>query len=504
MTTRAVIYTRQGKEAEGNGQAVAGQLEACERLATQRGWQIVARESDNDMSASPGKPRPGWQRVMAMIESGQTDVVIVWAVDRMVRRLADLEAVIDACERASVKLATVSGDLDLSTDQGRLVGRILASVARGEVERKSARQIAANQQAARAGKRRTGCPRPFGYEDDHVTIRPAEADAIRWAADALLGGSTVSAVARGWTARGLPSPQNHGRPWQRNSVSTIMRNPALAGLISYRGEIIGDGNWPAILPREQWQAVVNLLNDPARKPPRGVRTLGGGLFRCSCGNTMQGSINATGRPVYRCNPQTRGQAPGPHCQQMIAPVDEHVTAEVLARLMDADLAEVIAPKRPELAPLHREAAALRANLDTLAADMVAGLITRSQLIAATERGQARMAEIAAALAAAASMSALAPFATAESALAVWDSLDGARRRAVIDALAEVVLLPAGRGARSFDPGTVAMRWREPEPDAGARPAAPVRSHSAGRGSKTPRAQAARGVLASGAIHSYFS
>jgi hypothetical protein len=91
--------------------------------------------------------------------------------------------------------------------------------------------------------------------------------------------------------------------------------------------------------------------------------------------------------------------------------------------------------------------------------MVAGLISRSQMLAATESGNARLAEISAELAAAASTSALAPFAAAESAQTVWDSLDGARKRAVIDALAEVIINPAGRGARVFDPATVQIEWR---------------------------------------------
>jgi DNA invertase Pin-like site-specific DNA recombinase len=55
---------------------------------------------------------------MDAVGDKRADVVIVWAVDRLVRRLADLEMVIDACEASGVKLATVSGDLDLSTDQG--------------------------------------------------------------------------------------------------------------------------------------------------------------------------------------------------------------------------------------------------------------------------------------------------------------------------------------------------------------------------------------------------
>ena len=477
-THRAVIYTRQSKDAEGNGQAIARQLEACERLASQRGWTVVACFEDNDTSASNGKPRPGFQRVMDMIGGGAVDVVIVWAVDRLVRKLADLEHVIDACEVAGVKLATVSGDLDLSTDQGRLVGRILASVARGEVERKGTRQRLANQQAARAGQRRRGCPRPFGFADDHVTHRPAEADAIRWAAEELLGGSTASAIMREWTRRGLHPPQNHGRPWRREAIPTILRNPALAGLVSYRGEIVGAGNWEPILPREQWEAVRALLDSKDRmvtvtyrkgpmagqtrvrrvrvRTEAGVRTLLGGLAICPCGNTVQGGRNARGKAIYRCGPLTRGGRPGPHCQQMSGPVNAYVTAVIIERLSRPDLAGLVAPKHPDLAPLHREAASIRANLDTLAADMVAGLVSRSQMIAATERGNARLAEITAQLAAAAESSALAVFAGAESARAVWDSLDPARKRAVIAALATVTIHPAGRGTRTFNPDMVEL------------------------------------------------
>ena len=458
-TQRAVIYVRQSKDAEGNGHAVERQLAECERLAAARGWTVVARETDNDVSASNGKARPGFQRVMDMIGSGAVNVVIVWAVDRLVRKLADLEHVIDACESAGVKLATVSGDLDLSTDQGRLVGRILASVARGEVERKGARQRLANQQAARAGIRRKGTPRPFGYEDDHVTPRPAEAEAIRWAADALLGGSTVSAVMREWTRRGLQPPQNHGRPWTRNSVGTIMRNPALAGIRTYLGEAVAEGTWTPVLPRETWEAVRALLAHPARKPPRGVRTLLGGLALCLCGNTLQGTVNATGKHCYRCNAATRGDRPGPHCQQMIAPIDDYVTRVIIERLSRDDLADLVTPKRPDLGPLHTAAAAIRRNLNELAADRAEGLISRAQMLAATERGNARLAEITAQLAAAAESSALAPFTAGASARTVWDGLDDSRRRAVIDALCTVVVHPAGRGARIFDPATIDIEWR---------------------------------------------
>lgn len=149
------------------------------------------------------------------------------------------------------------------------------------MERKSARQRLANSEAALAGTRRKGTPRPFGYGADHVTPDPDEAAAIRWAADCLLGGGTVSAVAREWSRRGLRPPQAPFGPlpqvpWTRGSVTVIMRNPAVAGLRTYHGEVVADGDWAPILPRETWEAVRALLADPAASRP-------GASVRCSAG-----------------------------------------------------------------------------------------------------------------------------------------------------------------------------------------------------------------------------
>jgi hypothetical protein len=96
-----------------------------------------------------------------------------------------------------------------------------------------------------------------------VTPERAEAAAIEWAAGALLGGSTVSAVMREWNRRGLRTPQG-GKPFTRQSVTTILRNPRLAGLNAYHGEITGPGDWQPVLAEETWRAVRALLDDPAR------------------------------------------------------------------------------------------------------------------------------------------------------------------------------------------------------------------------------------------------
>jgi site-specific DNA recombinase len=61
---RAVICTRQSLDKDGDGAAVARQLEACEALCRSRGWHVVARESDNSVSAFSGRARPGYDRAV--------------------------------------------------------------------------------------------------------------------------------------------------------------------------------------------------------------------------------------------------------------------------------------------------------------------------------------------------------------------------------------------------------------------------------------------------------
>ena len=109
------------------------------------------------------------QKMLAAVEQGDAEVIVAWHVDRLTRKLTDSRHLIELATRTGVRIATVTGDLDLTTDAGRLVGRILASVARGEVERKGTRQKPAQQQAAQQGRR---CRRDVERSATARTVRP--------------------------------------------------------------------------------------------------------------------------------------------------------------------------------------------------------------------------------------------------------------------------------------------------------------------------------------------
>lgn len=469
--TRAAIYTRQSLDRDGGGLAIARQMSENERLCARNGWEVVARESDNDMSGYSGKKRPGYQAIIERMKSGAVDVVVVYAVDRLTRRLADLCSLIDLCEETGVRIATVTGELDLSTHTGKLLARILGSVAQGEVEAKSARQQLANRQSAEAGRARKGMPRPFGWQADRVALDEAEAAAVRDACGMLLAGGTISGVIRDWDARGVyphQRPRNHPfgpvnfTGWSRTSLREILGSPRNAGIAVYQGIEIGRGEWRPIVAEETLRAVRDVLAANAgRRAPASPRTMLSMLARCQCGNFVAGTWSGDGkRPAYRCHQATRGGRPGPHVFARRDVIDEWVGALVVERLSRPDAIDLVeTPAGIDAAALRDEAEALRKRLDRLGPLFAAGTITERDMTGGRLAGESRLAEIAAELAEAGRESVLAPLIAADDVAAAWAALDVSLKRAAVAALMTVTIIPPGKGAHTWDPErVVSVRW----------------------------------------------
>src|SRR4029077_11035227 len=126
---------------------VTRQLDDCLALADTLGWEGVTRYDDNDPSAFNGKTRPGFEAMLDAMKAGQFGALLVWHTDRLYRSMKDLLRLIDIADANRVSIKTVQGgDLDLSTSAGRMVAKILGSVAEQESEHKGERQRRANIQ----------------------------------------------------------------------------------------------------------------------------------------------------------------------------------------------------------------------------------------------------------------------------------------------------------------------------------------------------------------------
>lgn len=446
---RAAVYLRQSLDRYDDGLAVARQRAECLTLCTARGWQPT-EYVDNDTSATKGR-RPAYERMLYDIQAGVIDAVVAWDLDRLHRRPMELESFIDLAESRRIALATVGGDTDLSTANGRMFARVKGAVARIEVEHKADRQRAAAKQRAEMGK--SWGPRAFGYTDGNATIVEAEATAVHDAYSKVLAGASLGSIATEWNNAGIATTK--GNTWRSAQVRQVLINARYAGLRAYNGDIVGPAQWPAIVTEDVWRSVQSILSDPSRRrgPTRGRKHVLTGLAICGqCGSLVgSGIASSTAAPVYRCKACFK-------ISRGVAAVDEYVSAIVVERLSRPDAAELtIDHQRVDIGELRDEAAVLRVRLDDLGAAFADGEIDRSQMATATAKIRATLAAVESRMTDA-HRARVFDGVTGTSAAGAFDELPLDRRRAIIDALMTVTIRPAGRG-RGFSPETISIEWR---------------------------------------------
>ncbi len=456
-TRRAAIYARQSLDRSGEGLAVRRQLEDCRSLVKRNGWRTVGVFTDNDVSASNGRERPEYRRMLEAVRAGQVDTIVAWAPDRLARRPRDLEDILDLAEQQGLSIATVSGDVDLSTAYGRAIARIFGAIARQETEQKGARQRRANLQRAQDGRARW-TRRPFAYDvaqDGQVVVVDDEAGELRKAAEAVLAGATLASLVRDLNRRGVRTTAD--RPFTVTALRRALLNPRVAGHSVHRGHVVGAGGWEAILDEDTQNRLTARLRDPERRTQTSTnrRYLLSGLVRCGrCGDPMFAS--PMGRPgaywmTYRCRRA--------HLGRRLDLVDGVVTAVVLERLSRPDAASLLArDDHTDSENLLERSVEIRRQLDELASLLTEGVLTAAGVRKASQRLRAELDEVDRARASVSNADAVVELVTAEDVGRVWANLSLDDRRSVVETLLTATVVPAGKGVR-FSPEQVQFEWR---------------------------------------------
>lgn len=406
---------------------------------------------DDDTSASKSRLKRSYGRLLRDAHEGRVSVLLVWDLDRLTRQPRELEEWLELCERHRVRIITSDGECDTASPAGRLFLRMKANVARYEVEHKAKRQKLANEQRARQGKSHSS-RRPFGYTADCTELMPDEAKMVQTLFSAFISGASLRSLTRTINEAGYLTP--FGNPWKTQSLTGLLKNPRYAGLRFYNGENVGKGAWPAIVDENTWSTAVAILANPDRRTNlRDSRTrwLLSNLAVCGvegCGQKMVTGTTSNGKRALRCST-------GVHNCQQAEPIERFVAALVVARLSREDARRAFLKPAPNLEPLRTEAVALRARREALAADLEVDELTMARRDRALrERLEVIEAELASAMAGSSLASVL-----DMDVRAAWDDLDLDRRRAVVAAVCDVTVLPAGRGATKFRPESVEVRFR---------------------------------------------
>jgi len=330
-SVRCAIYTRKSTD-EGLDQefnSLDAQREAGEAyIASQRGegWKCLPDHYDDGGYTGGNMERPALKRLLADIEAGRVDCIVVYKVDRLSRSLMDFARIMEKFEKHSVSFVSVTQQFNTTTSMGRLTLNILLSFAQFEREIISERTRDKIAAARRKGKWSGGKPM-LGYDVDprggRLLVNEDEAARVRQIFELYLDHQALIATvkeldSRGWTNKRWTTKKGHeagDRPFDKNSLFKLLTNVLYIGKITYKDEV-HDGEHPAIVDGEIFHRAQRLLRRNGTTGGREVRNRFGallkGLLHCTpCGCAMTHThTTKNGNKRYRyyvcLNAQKRG------------------------------------------------------------------------------------------------------------------------------------------------------------------------------------------------------
>ena len=194
---RAACYCRISSDPHGKRAGVERQREDTELLCDLKGWDIAGVYIDNDRSATNGKKREEWERLLNDIEAGKIDAVAAFDQDRVNRTMDDFMAYKKVFVKHGIKLATSNnGDIDLSTPAGEMMATIKTAVSTHEVQMLKLRQRRAARQKAERGSPKWS--KAFGYRtvDGTLQLDPETSPLVQEAYAAILSGAALSDISQ--------------------------------------------------------------------------------------------------------------------------------------------------------------------------------------------------------------------------------------------------------------------------------------------------------------------
>ena len=432
-------------------------------MAERKGWMVEERFVDNDVSAWSGRRRPEYERLLSELASGRLDGLLVYNLDRLHRQPRELEAFFDLCaELRLTNVASVEGDIDLTTADGQFQARILGAVSKKESDDKSRRTLRKHDELALRGKVSGGGNRPYGYEADKLTVRPGEAAVVRECATRFLAGESLRSIVLDLNARRITTAA--GGEWSGQSLRRVLQSGRVSGQREHHGEIVAPAEWPAIITPAETAQIRARLADPERRTNKaGRRYLLGGLLACShCGERLIARPRAGGVRRYAC-------ATGPGlsgCGKTYINADQveaFIVEAVLERVDAPEVAATLAgrPADPDLRRFDDQLAADQAQLEELATAYGNRLLSLAEMLAAKRPIAERMTTTRRQRDRVKRKSTLDPFVGNGTELrAQWGALDLSQQHAIVAAVLDhVVVGPGRRGYNRFDESRLTPFWR---------------------------------------------
>ena len=269
---RCAIYTRKSSEEglEQSFNSLEAQREACEAyIASQRHehWRCLEDHYDDGGYSGGSMERPALRRLLADIDAGKVNTLVVYKVDRLTRSLADFAKIIERFDASQVSFVSVTQQFNTTTSMGRLTLNVLLSFAQFEREVTGERirdKIAASK---RKGLWMGGRV-PIGYEvkDHKLIVHSAEADQVNKIFQLYLKLGCVAKLKARLDQDGVKSKvrisasgaKSGGKFYSRGALYTLLQNRIYLGKIPHRHETYAGEHEP-IIPQGLWEKVQDRL-----------------------------------------------------------------------------------------------------------------------------------------------------------------------------------------------------------------------------------------------------
>jgi site-specific DNA recombinase len=269
---RCAIYTRKSTEhgLEQEFNSLDAQRDACEayiKSQASQGWKALPQHYDDPAYSGGNLDRPALKNLLADIEAGRIDVVVVYKIDRLTRSLADFAKLVEAFDARSISFVAVTQQFNTTTSMGRLTLNVLLSFAQFERELSSERVRDKITASRRKGKW-TGGTVPLGYEarDKKLVVNKTEAETVRTIFRRYLELQSFNKLVADLDRRGIVTKRrrtkvakyNGGIPFTYGPLAHFLKNRI------YLGEVHHSGKWflgehDAIVDRATFDRVQQLL-----------------------------------------------------------------------------------------------------------------------------------------------------------------------------------------------------------------------------------------------------
>ncbi|CAA2105449.1 DNA-invertase hin [Methylobacterium bullatum] len=312
---RCAIYTRKSTE-HGLDQAFTSldnQREAAEayiKSQAHEGWRLLPEAYDDGGVSGGSLERPALQRLLAEVEAGRVDVVVVYKVDRLTRALSDFAKLVELFDAHGVSFVSVTQAFNTTNSMGRLTLNVLLSFAQFERE-VTAERIRDKIAASKRKGMRMGGPVPLGYRvhDKKLVPCPDEAAQVRTIFERYLALGCLNGLAVDLQAQDIltkRSPRRDGTirggiAFTKGPLAYLLRNRVYVGEVIHKDRHY-PGEHEGIVPRELFDAVQAALGEKAQAQGSVRGNTGSwltGLLYDDRGNRMTPSSARKGALRYR-------------------------------------------------------------------------------------------------------------------------------------------------------------------------------------------------------------